>query len=76
MRDILGELTSDFSQHGILFFVIQSRYKKIEARSLQSLTDCQRNVTSLLGTVHNQRYRAQNAALAFSSFFGLVLFCP
>ncbi|KAG1953743.1 synaptonemal complex protein [Pimephales promelas] len=32
-----------------------SRYKKIEARSLQSLTDCQRNVTSLLGTVHNQR---------------------
>ncbi|KAL1248895.1 hypothetical protein QQF64_022213 [Cirrhinus molitorella] len=41
--------------HGILFFVIQSRYKKIEARSLQSLTDCQRNVTSLLGTVHNQR---------------------
>ncbi|XP_077100428.1 synaptonemal complex protein 2-like [Siphateles boraxobius] len=31
------------------------RYKKIEARSLQSLTDCQRNVTSLLGTVHNQR---------------------
>ncbi len=56
MRDILGELTSDlFSQHGIIFFVIQSRYKKIEARSLQSLTDCQRNVTSLLGTVHNQR---------------------
>ncbi|XP_051969884.1 synaptonemal complex protein 2-like [Xyrauchen texanus] len=32
-----------------------SRYKKIEARSLQSLMDCQRNVTSLLGTVHNQR---------------------
>ncbi|KAK7118146.1 hypothetical protein R3I94_021848 [Phoxinus phoxinus] len=32
-----------------------SRYKKIEARSLQYLTDCQRNVTSLLGTVHNQR---------------------
>ncbi|ROL51088.1 Synaptonemal complex protein 2-like [Anabarilius grahami] len=31
------------------------RYKKIEARSLQSLTDCQRNVTSLLGTIHNQR---------------------
>lgn len=32
-----------------------SRYKRIEARSLQSLTDCQRNVTSLLGTVHSQR---------------------
>ncbi|XP_073669183.1 synaptonemal complex protein 2-like [Paramisgurnus dabryanus] len=32
-----------------------NRYKKIEARSLQSLTDCQRNVTSLLGTVHSQR---------------------
>ncbi|XP_067233806.1 synaptonemal complex protein 2-like [Chanodichthys erythropterus] len=32
-----------------------SSYKKIEARSLQSLTDCQRYVTSLLGTVHNQR---------------------
>ncbi|XP_048031261.1 synaptonemal complex protein 2-like isoform X2 [Megalobrama amblycephala] len=32
-----------------------STYKKIEAISLQSLTDCQRNVTSLLGTVHNQR---------------------
>ncbi|TRY91051.1 hypothetical protein DNTS_035774 [Danionella cerebrum] len=32
-----------------------SRYKKIEARSLQSLTDCQRNVSSLLGSVHNQR---------------------
>ncbi|XP_073796034.1 synaptonemal complex protein 2-like isoform X3 [Danio rerio] len=32
-----------------------SRYKKIEARTLQSFTDCQRNVTSLLGTVHNQR---------------------
>ncbi|XP_026121037.1 synaptonemal complex protein 2-like isoform X1 [Carassius auratus] len=32
-----------------------SRYKKIEARSLQSLTDCQRNVTSLLETIHNQR---------------------
>nr|XP_055038126.1 synaptonemal complex protein 2-like isoform X1 [Misgurnus anguillicaudatus] len=32
-----------------------NRYKRIEARSLQSLTDCQRNVTSLLGTVHSQR---------------------
>ncbi|XP_057178258.1 synaptonemal complex protein 2-like isoform X1 [Triplophysa rosa] len=32
-----------------------SRYKRIEARSMQSLTDCQRNVTSLLGTVHSQR---------------------
>ncbi|KAK9953513.1 hypothetical protein ABG768_017500 [Culter alburnus] len=32
-----------------------SSYKKIEARSLQSLTDCQRYVTSLLGTVHSQR---------------------
>ncbi|XP_073686400.1 synaptonemal complex protein 2-like [Garra rufa] len=32
-----------------------SRYKKIEAKSLQSLTDCQRNVTSLLGTVYNRR---------------------
>ncbi|ROL51081.1 Synaptonemal complex protein 2-like [Anabarilius grahami] len=30
-------------------------YKKIEARSLQSIMDCQRYVTSLLGTVHNQR---------------------
>ncbi|KAA0705004.1 Synaptonemal complex protein 2-like [Triplophysa tibetana] len=32
-----------------------SRYKRIEARSMQSLTDCQRNVTTLLGTVHSQR---------------------
>ncbi|XP_072535099.1 synaptonemal complex protein 2-like [Salminus brasiliensis] len=32
-----------------------SRYKKIEAKSLRSLTDCQKNVTSLLRTVHNQR---------------------
>ncbi|CAB1349711.1 unnamed protein product [Coregonus sp. 'balchen'] len=32
-----------------------SRYKKIEARSLQSLTDCQKNVTSLLGAVHDNR---------------------
>ncbi|KAG9283537.1 synaptonemal complex protein 2-like [Astyanax mexicanus] len=32
-----------------------SRYKKIEAKSMQSLTDCQKNVTSLLRTVHNQR---------------------
>ncbi|XP_036416517.1 synaptonemal complex protein 2-like [Colossoma macropomum] len=32
-----------------------SRYKKIEAKSLRSLTDCQKNVTSLLQTAHNQR---------------------
>ncbi|XP_071187172.1 synaptonemal complex protein 2-like [Salvelinus alpinus] len=32
-----------------------SRYKKIEARSLQSLMDCQKNVTSLLGAVHDSR---------------------
>uniref|UniRef100_A0A4W5NHM3 Synaptonemal complex protein 2 Spt16M-like domain-containing protein n=2 Tax=Hucho hucho TaxID=62062 RepID=A0A4W5NHM3_9TELE len=32
-----------------------SRYKKIEARSLQSLVDCQKNVTSLLGAVHDNR---------------------
>ncbi|KAK1806430.1 hypothetical protein P4O66_004950, partial [Electrophorus voltai] len=32
-----------------------SRYKKIEAKSLRSLTDCQENVSSLLRTVHDQR---------------------
>ncbi|XP_061093344.1 synaptonemal complex protein 2-like isoform X2 [Conger conger] len=32
-----------------------SRYKKIESRSLKSLTDCQNHVTSLLGTVHRHR---------------------
>ncbi|KAJ8403292.1 hypothetical protein AAFF_G00355090 [Aldrovandia affinis] len=32
-----------------------ARYKKIESRSLESLSDCQNNVTSLLGAVHSQR---------------------
>ncbi|XP_012995142.2 synaptonemal complex protein 2-like isoform X1 [Esox lucius] len=32
-----------------------ARYKQIEAHSLQSLTDCQKHVTSLLGAVHNNR---------------------
>ncbi|KAJ8010598.1 hypothetical protein DPEC_G00076730 [Dallia pectoralis] len=32
-----------------------ARYKQIEGHSLQSLTDCQKRVTSLLGAVHNNR---------------------
>ncbi|XP_066502716.1 synaptonemal complex protein 2-like isoform X2 [Hoplias malabaricus] len=32
-----------------------SSYKKIEAKSLRSLTDCQKTVTSLLRNAHNQR---------------------
>ncbi|XP_060718019.1 synaptonemal complex protein 2-like isoform X3 [Tachysurus vachellii] len=32
-----------------------SRYKKTETKSLKSLTDCQKTVSSLLKTVHDQR---------------------
>ncbi|KAJ8277550.1 hypothetical protein GJAV_G00076510 [Gymnothorax javanicus] len=32
-----------------------ARYKKIESRSLRSLTDCQNHVSSLLSTVHRHR---------------------
>lgn len=36
-------------------FYLQSRYKKTETKSLKSLTDCQKTVSSLLKTVHDQR---------------------
>ncbi|XP_028822728.1 synaptonemal complex protein 2-like isoform X4 [Denticeps clupeoides] len=32
-----------------------ARYKRIEARSLQSLSNCQEHITSLLKTIHDQR---------------------
>ncbi|XP_036376756.1 synaptonemal complex protein 2-like [Megalops cyprinoides] len=32
-----------------------SRYRKIESQSLESLSDCKKNVASLLRTVHNHR---------------------
>ncbi|XP_076869625.1 synaptonemal complex protein 2-like [Brachyhypopomus gauderio] len=49
VMDAFNTFKTQLRQH------FSSRYKKIEAKSLKSLTDCQNHVSSLLQTVHDQR---------------------
>ncbi|KAG9347827.1 hypothetical protein JZ751_003843 [Albula glossodonta] len=36
---------------------LREHFSKVESRSLESLSDCQKNVTTLLSTVHSHRYK-------------------